>query len=915
MKKVVFFALMLLVVTSLFGCLPENSGQSSTQPPITSQTESTAPTEPGVEVPELPAPKKLWINSYQTGDSTAPSATEDALPCLRYAELYDEETGIQFLFSDQGGYHTLTNTDWDELLLTLPTLPVCSLIYASNLDHPSSPLQGEVTGVEVYSRTEDGAFISLDNFIGTVETLASLPAGNWYAIITVVWQGDYIESAEAYETYCYDYLLILEGPEAALYSGEVNDTVTWAVDTSTGTLTISGTGSMGELEYAPWYGYRRCITSLVIEQGITEIVGFSNLPHLTSVDIPESVVTIGKEAFYGCDWLQEIYLPDTVTSIGSYAFAHCQRLEQINIPASLTTIPWGMFTYCLALKEVSLHDRVTTIEDYAFAHCDSLERISLPDSVTTLGASAIENCYSLCSVTLSSNLTHIANHAFSTCTSLTEIVIPDSVTSIDSYAFSDCRSLQKIVIGPNMEHIGNTAFFDCYQLKGFTISADNPYITADATGPIFNKDKTEVLLMAPGYTDVYEVPDGVTTITLWSFYGCALSGVILPDTVTTIEEYAFANCKNLEFATLSENLKVIEFRAFMSCKSLREITIPASVEAVETDAFSRCSAMQSATFLGPYPEFDGRVFDHVTGYLYYPPFDPEWESAPQLTAADMEWLPYICVGGHTIKTLPGQEATCTEDGITEGQVCTVCCETILGQRVIPATGHALSDWELVTSDDSQSLFRRHCKSCDYFEEKHIDPADYPPAEGFCGESLKWRYADGVLTISGSGAMEEFSNVIFPPWYEYSPVISQVILPDGLRSISEYAFVGLIQLREITIPDAVTSIGANAFEGCTRLTSITIPDNVWDIGSMAFSRCASLESVTVGAGVTGIGIEAFYGCDALSWVKFTGSMPSMEEAFLGLTLTIYYPAGDDTWDPSLVSTVDTNITWVPVEEAP
>lgn len=704
-------------------------------------------------------------------------------------------------------------------------------------------------------------------------------------------------------------------PDLDYPNGPCGENANWMFNPDTGTLTIYGTGPMSNFSYAPWGSYQSQITQLIIQDGITAIGGFSSLKKLSTVHIPNSVHTLYKDAFNRCTSLKEVHLPDSISSVGSYAFAYCSLLENINIPANLATVSWGMFTDCSALKTVTLHDGITTIENYAFNRCCSLTQIALPNSVTTIGGDVFKGCTNLQSVTLSNQITMIPNHAFYSCSSLTEIVIPDSVTSIDRYAFNNCTNLQKIVMGSNMESISVEAFYGCSKLQGFVISVDNPHITSDATGPIFNKDKTEILLMAPGYTDVYEVPDGVITIKLWSFRNCALSGVILPDSVTHIEEYAFDNCANMESVILSENLKVIGMRAFMSCKALKEITFPASVEKVDYGAFSGCTGMQSATFLGPYPEFGESVFLKVTGKLYYPPYDPEWIGASELIAVDMEWLPYICPNGHTIQILPGKNATCTEQGLTEGKICTVCNETILIQMTIAANGHKMSFWEQVPSDSSGNLYRRSCENCEYVEEKYMNPEDFPPAGGSCGNGVTWHYADGVLTISGTGYMTHYSSISFSPWFKYSAVISRLVISDGVCSISSYAFVGLIQIREISIPNSVTAIGTNAFYGCTGLTSVTIPDSVTFIYNKAFGNCTNLQSVTMGTGITNISFETFDGCHALSSIRFMGDMPYMGDAFLGLTLTIYYPADNDTWDPSTFASYGSSHTWIPVEITP
>ena len=141
----------------------------------------------------------------------------------------------------------------------------------------------------------------------------------------------------------------------------------------------------------------------------------------TSFTIPDSVTSIGSNAFCDCTGLTSIVIPDSVTSIGVQAFCDCDNLVSVVIPDSVTSIGEGAFYYCSSLTSITISDSVTSIGKSVFSHCSSLESVVIPDSVTW-----------------------IANQAFASCSSLTSVVIPDSVTSIDSYAFYGCSSLRSI---------------------------------------------------------------------------------------------------------------------------------------------------------------------------------------------------------------------------------------------------------------------------------------------------------------------------------------------------------------------------------------------------------------------------------------------------------------------------------------
>ena len=215
------------------------------------------------------------------------------------------------------------------------------------------------------------------------------------------------------------------------------------------------------------------------------------------------------------------------------------------------------------------------------------------------------------------------------------------------------------------------------------------------------------------------------------------------------------------------------------------------------------------------------------------------------------------------------------------------------------------------------------------------PAMAAAASGTCGENLTWSLTDdGILTISGEGAMEnyEFTDLI-QPWRDCQENILSVVLEYGVTTIGEAAFHNCENLISVTIPGSVTIIGSCAFNGCKALTSIAIPDSttyigslafagcnsltemqipegVTTIGQMAFSPCESLVSVTIPGSVTTISMEAFSYCSALQEITFLGNAPSIGDwAFHNVTATAYYPAGNATWTADVMQDYDGTITWV------
>ena len=205
------------------------------------------------------------------------------------------------------------------------------------------------------------------------------------------------------------------------------------------------------------------LTSINIPNSVTTIGehAFSGCDSLTSINIPNSVTMIGKGTFSGCDSLTSINIPDGVTTIGEGAFGGCDSLTNINIPNSVTTIGTGAFFYCHSLTSINIPNSVTTIGKGAFRGCKSLTSINIPNSVTTIGEWAFVECKSLTSINIPNSVTTIGEWAFVECKSLTNINIPNSVTTIGEWAFAECKSLTNINIPNSVTTIEDRAFQRC----------------------------------------------------------------------------------------------------------------------------------------------------------------------------------------------------------------------------------------------------------------------------------------------------------------------------------------------------------------------------------------------------------------------------------------------------------------------
>ncbi|MBO5405472.1 MAG: leucine-rich repeat protein [Paludibacteraceae bacterium] len=279
----------------------------------------------------------------------------------------------------------------------------------------------------------------------------------------------------------------------------------------------------------------REIVDIVIPVTIDAILDntFKHFVNIKSIVIPNSVITIGNDAFYRCISLPSITIPSSVKHIGNHAFARCSSLTSIVIPDSVTSIGNSAFWSCDSLKSIVIGNGVTSIGEWAFSSCKSLTSIVIPDSVTSIGKRAFYNCFSL-----------------------TSIVIPDSVTSIGDYAFHECSSLTSIVISDGVTSIGDYAFYECESLTSVVIKASSIESFCESN---INK----LLYSAQCLTKRHLLINGMDSTEL-----------IVPDSVTILNDYAFYGCSNIVIITLPETLSQIGEHVFDDCESLQTIRIP-----------------------------------------------------------------------------------------------------------------------------------------------------------------------------------------------------------------------------------------------------------------------------------------------------------------------------------------------------
>lgn len=557
-------------------------------------------------------------------------------------------------------------------------------------------------------------------------------------------------------------------------TGTAGDNISW--EFKNGVLTFTGTGSMNDYNYAetPWESIKEEIKSIVIDDGIIDIGNYTfiNCKNLTSVKIPDSVTSVGSFAFKNCDSLTSVKIPDGVTSIGYSAFYYCSNLTTVNIPDGVRYINGNTFSYCSSLTSVEIPNSVISIGNDAFNNCDSLTSIKIPDSVTSIGDHAFNHCDNLTSIEISNSITTIESYMFNSCKNLTSVEIPDNITSIEESAFNSCKSLTTVKIPDRVTSIGNLAFISCTGLKSV------------------------------------EIPDSVKSIGDKAFYNC--TGL---SKVTYLGSKSDWNAINI--GTGNEYLT-------------NAVTFPANSVTLNKDKITLSVGQSSSLIATVSPDY--ATNQSVT-----------WSSSNTKVAT---------VSGGIIKAV-GQGTTTitvqTQDGGYK-DTCTVVVNAPVLQKVsTPVTNVSAGN---INKGTNVSLSTETAGATIYYttngsapttsSTKYTNPitvndditikaiAVKSGMENSSIATFKYTILDtvtyyidnGVLTISGSGDMDDYEVTSDIPWYSQRLNINKIIISNGITSIGTKAFYGCINATIAEIPETVIKIGENAFKNCDEISIVS-----------------------------------------------------------------------------------------------
>lgn len=344
--------------------------------------------------------------------------------------------------------------------------------------------------------------------------------------------------------------------------------------------------------------YHKAVEDIVLQEGMKELRGRSFYQaQMESVELPDGLAEVGKEAFRGCKNLTLLDLPSKLQSVGSKAFYKTPWLASL-LPdeQGLLIVANTLLDGMAAQGTVRIPTDVLCIAQAAFQKNKAIEGVEIPETVSEIPGNAFAQCSSLAAIAIPAGIKEFGGYAFAGTpwldnqinSSVDEIVIindilidgseaeegdlriPDNVVGIAPHAF-DGSEVTEITGMKNVTRIGKYAFSDCS-------------------------------------IESIELPEGLTQIESYAFSGCGLQRVAIPEGVTSLPEQAFSQCINLVSIELPGQIQEIGKEAFSGCTLLSEITLPAALQTLEENAFYRCDSLAKVTFQGVQTEIADSAF-------------------------------------------------------------------------------------------------------------------------------------------------------------------------------------------------------------------------------------------------------------------------------------------------------------------
>ena len=468
---------------------------------------------------------------------------------------------------------------------------------------------------------------------------------------------------------------------------------------------------------------------------------------------------------------------------------------------------------------------VTSIGSEALSSCSGLTSVTIPNSVTSIGDHAFYNCSGLkevritdlkawCEINFENNPLLYAHHLFLNGEEIRDLIIPEGVAEIKEYAFCGASDFTTVSVPNSVTSIGDGAFSSCSGLTSVTI------------------------------------PNSVTSIGSSAFYDCSgLTSVTIPNSVTSIGGYTFSGCSGLTSVTIPNSVTSIGTSAFDGCINIKSVEIPNSVIEIGESAFSGCKAITTVSMGTGVNSIGGRAFYGCSGLVTI-------DIPSGVKTINSETFS----GCTSLLSVSIPEGVETIGGYAFAG-CHSIAKVVIPEGVTNIGNGAFSDCNSISSLSLPKSLKT-IGGKEAFSYNQINEVKLADIAAWCNISLE-SYDSNPLALAQH-------------FYVNDKEITALVIPEGVTSISNGAFMGCGWMTSLTLPNGFTKIEESSFSECSALASVSLPSSLVTIEKNAFANCIALASITIPSSVTTIGENAFWSCWGLSSIVIPNSITTINE---------------------------------------
>lgn len=614
---------------------------------------------------------------------------------------------------------------------------------------------------------------------------------------------------------------------------------------------------------APWYPYRSQIDSIVVEEGVT---------------------ALGSYAFYGLSSAETVSLPTTLTALGASCFQECSKLTAVTVPNGVSEIPNSAFYCCYALTSITIPEGVEELTSgSAFYLCNSLSSITLPSTLTRLGGSGMFYGTAITDVYFSGTLNQWLNIVFTDSWNglpmtqpcnlylqgekLTNLVIPDDVTAVPDYAFQYVN-LQSVTLSYRVGSIGTNAFYgssvaSVRMYDSVTSVGTNAFANCGSLRKVFfvgDSSKWSSIAWNTGNDNLIDADRSFVT-TLDGDIHSVTVGAVEHGTVTVSDAYCMPGDVITVTAQPAPGYKLGSILVNGAAIVGNSFIAEADTDYVVTAEFTFYKTVTDSGTCGSNLTWtlyeDGELNISGSGEMRYSNSSPWYNYRGVISALTVE------EGMTTIKS-------------NAFYGCTALTSVSLPNSLAEIGTYAFSGCSSLASITLPAGLERIEYNA-FYECSSLNSAYLPASLRYVGSDVF--YCCNLNSIYYAGDIADWLRIGF----------------DGALAYTNKLYFNGVLVENLVIPEGVTEIPEYAFRGYAGLKSVTFPDGLTTIGMSAFNNCTGLESVIFPASVASIGAAAFYNCN-LTFAEFFGNAPSMgPDAFSNnYNFVIYYHIGTTGW---------------------